>query len=104
MAVRYKAYDTIALLVAKPYFLCGDDCGSVAGDPFNLATFLELVKDKPHFTKVARRVIEGYRGNGILKEIINYTRWSKELRANIAQIYLNALPDIINAEDLIVAI
>ncbi len=94
----------MASLVSRSYFTCGEDCDFVAGDPFNLATFFELVSDKPNFIKIARKVIEAYKGSEILKEIITYTRWSKDLRATIASIYLHELPDMVNSKDLTVAI
>ena len=62
------------------------------------------MRDRPNFIKIARKVIEAYKGSEILKEIITYTRWSKELRAAIASIYLNELPDMVNAQDLIYAV
>ena len=76
----------------------------MAGEQLNLATFFELARDKPHFIKIARKVIEAYKGEEMLKEIITYTRWNKELRVAIASIYLSELPDMVNAKDLIFAI
>ena len=49
-------------------------------------------------------MIEAYKGEEMLKEIITYTRWNKELRVAIASIYLSELPDMVNAKDLIFAI
>ncbi len=91
-------------MVSRSYFVCGEDCDFVAGDPFNLATFFELISDRANFIKIARKVIEAYKGSQILQEILTYTRWSKDVRATIACIYLQELPEMVNSKDLIVAV
>lgn len=55
--VRIKAYNTIAALVSKKYYICAEDCDYVAGEQLTLATFFEMVRDRHNFIKIAKKVI-----------------------------------------------
>lgn len=54
--------------------------------------------------KIAKGVIEAYKGEGSLKSILSCIRWKKDLRTLIANLYINELPDLVSVEDLISAI
>lgn len=70
----------------------------------DLASFLEIIIERPNFMKVAKGVIEAYKGEGKLKSILSCIRWKKDLRTIIANLYINELPDLVSVKDLISAI
>ncbi len=102
--VKLKAYRAVASLVSRDYFICGDDFGREAGEMLDLAAFLELVKERGNFFKVAKGVIELYKGKGSLPSILSCVRWTRDVRTVVASIYINELPDLVTIKDLILAV
>ena len=102
--VHVKAYRAISAIVSRNYFFCADDCGFVGSEQLDLANFLEIVRESPHFFQVATKVIENYKGNNTLKEILSCTRWTKELRTVVASIYIQHQPDLVTLKDFVTSV
>lgn len=102
--VKLKAYRCIASIVSRDFFICGEDFGFIGGEILDLASFLEIVIERPNFLKIAKGVIEAYKGADSLNSILGCTRWKKDLRTMIAHLYINELPDLVSIKDLVSAI